>query len=77
MSDHQKSLKQLKRQLIEQLNAQKEALEAFSDEELDSITSGIILSEQNPGNTMLQYLSGQDIAVNPGLETTMPVGPGK
>jgi hypothetical protein len=49
MSGRQKESKQLKQQMLDQINKQQEAIEALSDEELESVAGGYMIANVNTG----------------------------
>jgi hypothetical protein len=49
MSNQQESPKQVKQQLLDQINAQRDAIEALSDEELEVVAGGMKFVNVNTG----------------------------
>jgi hypothetical protein len=68
MSNQKKNPKQLKQQLLDQLNKQQEAIEALSDEDLEAVAGGSHLFPIHAMNTT-------EVSIKPQLQPTAEMMP--
>src|SRR5579884_2163393 len=65
MSDQQTNAEQLRQQLLDQINAQQEAIETLSEEELEAVTGGFMLHIANTVAMPPHFANIHTVAVMP------------